>query len=83
LLLLQYHYYSDNIANIAKKGRGNMNNLDLRNKMDRLRLRHWEVAEKIGISDSRLSVWLRTPLNENRKKRVTNAINELTKEIKA
>jgi len=59
-----------------------MNNNDLREKMNKLRLRHWEVAERVGISDSRLSVWLRTPLNDDRKKRVTNAINELTKEIK-
>lgn len=60
-----------------------MNNLDIRNKIKSNRLRNWEVAEKIGISDSRLSVWLRTPLNDDRKQRVLNAIKELTKEIHA
>jgi len=60
-----------------------MNNLDIRNEIRSNRLRNWEVAEKVGISDSRLSVWLRTPLNDERKQRVLNAINELTKEIKA
>lgn len=43
------------------------------------RLRNWEVAEQVGISDSRFSVWLRTPLNEERKKRVEKAIDELLK----
>ena len=42
-------------------------------------LKHWQVAEKVGISDSRLSVWLRTPLNEERKARIEKAIEELTK----
>lgn len=41
-------------------------------------LKYWEVAEQIGISNSQLSVWLRTPLNDERKARVEKAINELT-----
>lgn len=60
-----------------------MNNLDIRNSIKENRLRNWEVAEKVGISDSRFSIWLRTPLNDDRKKRVLNAIKELTKEIHA
>lgn len=43
-------------------------------------LKNWEVAERVGISDSRLSVWLRTPLNDTRKARVEKAIDELIKE---
>lgn len=66
-----------------KTGGSFLNNLDIRNKIKSNRLRNWEVAEKIGISDSRLSVWLRTPLNDDRKQRVLNAIKELTKEIHA
>lgn len=41
------------------------------------RLRQWEVAEKVGITDSRLSVWLRTEMSEDRKERVEKAIDEL------
>lgn len=41
------------------------------------RLRYWEVANAIGISNSRLSVWLRTEMLEDRKKRVENAVDEL------
>ncbi|MCM6932008.1 hypothetical protein NE261_09450 [Enterococcus italicus] len=43
-------------------------------------LRNWQVAEAAGISDSRFSVWLRTPLNEERKARVEKAINSLVNE---
>ena len=40
-------------------------------------LRNWQVAEAVGISDSRLSVWLRTPLDDMRKVRVEKAIDKL------
>ncbi|WP_419755398.1 hypothetical protein ACM640_11240 [Lactiplantibacillus plantarum] len=45
-----------------------MSNKDIREKMKHYRLLHWEVANQIGISDGRLSVWLRTPLTDERKK---------------
>lgn len=54
-------------------------NQEIRDKIFFNRLRNWEVAEQAGISDSRLSVWLRTPLREDRKKRVEKAIDELIK----
>lgn len=54
-------------------------NQDIRNLILSERLRNWEVAEVAGISDSRFSVWLRTPLNEERKQRILKAIDELTK----
>jgi len=54
-------------------------NQDIRNLILSERLRNWEVAEVVGISDSRFSVWLRTPLNEERKQRILKAIDELTK----
>ena len=55
-------------------------NQEIRDKIFFNRLRNWEVSEQIGISDSRLSVWLRTPLNDERKARVEKAIDELLKE---
>lgn len=57
-------------------------NNELRSEMSEYRLRYWEVAEKIGISDGRLSVWLRTPLSDERRKRVEKAIDELIQSIK-
>jgi len=58
------------------------NNYDLREAISQHRLRYWEVAQRVGISDSRLSVWLRTPLSDERRKRVERAINELTQSVK-
>lgn len=55
-------------------------NQEIREKIFFNRLRNWEVSEQIGISDSRLLVWLRTPLNDERKARVEKAIDELLKE---
>ncbi|MBC2369361.1 hypothetical protein HBP99_12000 [Listeria booriae] len=52
-------------------------NQDLRDLIYTERLRNWQVAEKVGITDSRFSVWLRTPLNEKRRSRVLKAIDEL------
>lgn len=52
-------------------------NVEVRDAIFMHRLRQWEVAEAIGISDSRLSVWLRTPLRKDRKKRVMDAIAKL------
>lgn len=57
-------------------------NKDIRQSIDSARLRKWEVAEKVGISDSRFSVWLRTPLSDEHRKRVEKAIDELTKQVK-
>lgn len=56
-------------------------NQDLRELIYTERLKNWQVADKIGISDSRFSVWLRTPLNEERKKRILAAIDDLKKEV--
>ncbi|WP_333604121.1 hypothetical protein [Lactobacillus acetotolerans] len=57
-------------------------NEDIRQRIDNARLRKWEVAEKVGISDGRFSVWLRKPFTDEQKKRVEKAIDELTKQIK-
>lgn len=56
-------------------------NNNIRIKISEKRLKYWEVAQQVGISDGRLSVWLRTPLNEERKTRVLKAIDELTEQL--
>lgn len=57
-------------------------NLDIRYMIMQHNLKNWEVAQMVGISDGRLSVWLRTPLSNERRKRVEKAIDELTQSIK-
>ncbi|MBS7576830.1 MULTISPECIES: hypothetical protein [unclassified Enterococcus] len=53
-------------------------NQEIRNIIFTHNIRNWQIAEKIGISDSRFCVWLRTPLNDERKAKVLKAIEELT-----
>lgn len=55
-------------------------NAEINDLIGRTRLRKWEIAEKIGISASTFSVWLRTPLTEDRKRRVLNAVHSLLAE---
>lgn len=57
-------------------------NQEIRDRIMMNRLRQWEVAEQIGITDNRFTVWLRTPLREDRKQRVEAAINELLEKQK-
>lgn len=52
-------------------------NQEIRDQIYMNLLRNWEVAEQVGITDSRLSLWLRTPMREDRKERVEKAIDEL------
>lgn len=62
-----------------KGGEVVMFNSEIRNVISDNRLKYWEVAEKIGISDSRFSVWLRKELEGERKERTLKAIDELIK----
>lgn len=57
-------------------------NQDIRSSIFLNGFKNWQVAEKVGISDSRFSVWLRTPLSDERKIRVTAAIDQLVSEKK-
>ncbi|MHA3067316.1 hypothetical protein [Lacticaseibacillus saniviri] len=60
-----------------------MTNKEIQESIFKLRLRKWEVAQEIGITDATFSRWLRTPLRDDRKKRVTDAIAKLEAQIKA
>lgn len=55
------------------------NNKEIRNAIENNRLRYFEVADKIGISNSNFSVWLRKELDGERKERTISAIEELLK----
>lgn len=56
------------------------NNLEIRRSIQDNRLFYWQVADAIDISPFTFSVWLRTPLTDDRKKRVEEAINKLAKQ---
>lgn len=56
-------------------------NKDIRELIAQNRLRYWEVAQAIGIQGETFSRWLRTPLKGERRQRVLDAIDQLTKQL--
>lgn len=54
-----------------------MANLEIRQIIHEKRLRHYEVAEAMKISEYTLSKWMRTEMPEDKKELVMQAINKL------
>ena len=54
-------------------------NEGIRKRIDDAGLKQWQVAEEVGINHVTMSIWLRTPLNDERQARVDEAIKELEK----
>lgn len=57
-----------------------MNNIKIRRQIADAGLRHWQVADFIGISSYTLSVWLRHELTGERLARVETAVAQLSRE---
>jgi len=51
-------------------------NLEIREAIEKKRLKHYEVAQSLGISPYTLSVWLRTELSAEQKKKILKAIHD-------
>lgn len=51
-------------------------NLEVRQEIAKKRLKHYEVAQSLGISPYTLSVWLRTEMDKDKKKKVLKAIHD-------
>lgn len=54
-----------------------MKNLDVRTRINEYRLRHYEVAQSLGVSEYTLSVWLRTELPDEKRRKIFEAIEQL------
>lgn len=54
-----------------------MMNLEIRQKIKESRLRHYEVAQQMGMSEYTLSVWLRKELSNEKKSLLLRAIESL------
>lgn len=54
-------------------------NSDIRNEAKSHGIKHWQIAEKIGVSDQTIMRWLRVPLSDERKRMIIEAIEELAK----
>jgi len=54
-----------------------MNNLEIRELIEKKRVAYYEVASALGINVSTLSRWLRDELDDERKTRVLKAIRSI------
>lgn len=57
-----------------------MKNIEIREIISRSRYRHFEIAEKMGVTEFSFSRMLRRELTADQKKRVIEAIELLKKE---
>lgn len=53
------------------------NNEEIRNLIEKKRLRYFEVAQAAGISAYTISRWMQTELSTERKERLLKAINSI------
>jgi transcriptional regulator with XRE-family HTH domain len=56
-------------------------NKEIREKLERYRIRQCEVADQLGITECTLCRWLRQELKPDRKAKVEAAINEIVRKI--
>lgn len=54
-------------------------NQTVRDEARKRGVKHWQIAQKLGISEPTIMRWLRTPLTPEREKKVLSAINEVAK----
>ena len=69
-----------NVKRFRRKGGENMQNLDVRNMISDSSLKYWEIAEKLGITDSTFSRKLRKEFSEKEKNKIIEIINEISLE---
>lgn len=61
---------------------GKQANTDIRKTLNTEDLRAYQIAYYLGISPQQFSEWLAVPMNEDRKKRTLEAIEQAKKERK-
>lgn len=55
------------------------NNIEIRNAIFSNNIKKWEIANKLGITDSTFSRMLRNEISNEKKKEILNIINTLKK----
>ena len=51
-------------------------NLEIREAIEKKRLKHFELAQALNVSPGTLSRWLRTELSMDQKKKILKAIHD-------
>lgn len=54
-------------------------NMNVRNKLMRSGVRHWECAAAMGVSEQTFVRWLRFPLPKEKEERILETIERLAK----
>lgn len=54
-----------------------LNNMEVRQAIEKKRLKYYEVAEALNIHNATLSRWLQTEMNPKKKQAVLKAINDI------
>ena len=55
-------------------------NQTIRDAAKRMGIKHWQIAEHLGISEPTIVRWLRVPLSTEKEKVVMKAIETIAKE---
>lgn len=58
------------------------NNTEIRNAIFKNNIKKWEVANKLGVTDSTFSRMLRNEMSEENKKKILKIIDNYRKEVK-
>ena len=56
-----------------------MQNKEIRERANQTGVKHWQIAERLGIGEYTLSKMLRKELDEEKKKEILRVIDELSK----
>lgn len=54
-----------------------MNNAKVRNAAKQCGVKHWQIAEQLGVSEQTIMRWLRMPLPAEKEKAILGAIHDL------
>ena len=57
------------------------NNQTIRDIAKKKGVKHWQIAEYLGISEPTIVRWLRVDLSPERKEAILNAIEAISKEV--
>ncbi len=58
-----------------------MANQDIRDEIRKANVRHWQVADAMGVSEMTLVKWLRKELDDGKKARVRQGIADAAKSV--
>lgn len=54
-----------------------MNNIEIRELIEKKRLKYFEVARALGVHRCTLSIWLENELPQDKKEKIIKVINEI------